>query len=968
MKKIFSKTLSLVIILILVYLLSPSAARAQTPTDDLGLETQAPSSADERMKPLTQDDQQCEAQAGLSSMNNLVNKAGSLPNMISQGLQQQLPQTLSGFMTNQLPQLVQQQLQTVLPSLIQTGLQTQLPGFVNSAIRDLVRGGATSADIQAALPEIIDRGTSQIIPQIIESKLPQILQQNIESQMPGYLAQQFQFQLPGIINQNNFRQRVTSTLNTMISNLQKTQPEIRVSDVQKQEIEQGIMDGIISTATSSVYYDPNLNKISHTASPIISQFVSERLMPLLTPLFGSCSKGASDALNSRINSTLGGLTGSGYDLSGGISGQLFNPIMGSLQAPLGNWAYNLPTSIWESANTFSPSDLLGGEGAFSSQGLYSSGITGDLDDFSANTGSSIINSSDGIGFGAISAETWSGIGDSLGTSLAGGVGGMVGNLVGNIPYVGGMLAPLANAVVEEAVLGLLGIFPKPLGWPVADEGLQMEISQGFQNLGKVEGQIANNTQKNNNQNDQMIKQDQDRNALIQQACTHEQSIRNATLNQEKMEFILKPDAKKANWLGLVNRWNAFRQFLQTGYKTTAAPEGTDGSSQGQPLIRPLKQTIAENQDERKREIVDQIQTKNSGNWAGDQVAQRLQLMNKNNSNASTITKEKYDEISNPETAQQLAQKSTSAYWDSFTGAYAPWNSPAGVLITTYGQQLTSAGEAEQNTREEYLANGGIPNGRVCDNEKIGPDGKKYCPSDATWQTTVPGSVLLSYLNSLNSGVVNMITNNPNYQSDFMNYVDNDYTNQISSLGENPNTNTVVQQTSNAGSDPCPGPEPCPKSGWQADQVSETAISNMMKSGVDNAFSGFSNLGDSSGENGNGNNGGGFQLPDLSDLTNGATQSSTISITLNQTTRDIASGKETTIKWQTNAEMCFADNDWLSGNLADAHIEKKTDDAVETTGQLILQYPAQATVNQEYGITCYESDNGYKHDLITIKND
>ena len=214
----------------------------------------------------------------------------------------------------------------------------------------------------------------------------------------------------------------------------------------------------------------------------------------------------------------------------------------------------------------------------------------------------------------------------------------------------------------------------------------------------------------------------------------------------------------------------------------------------------------------------------------------------------------------------------------------------------------------------------------------------------------------------------MITNNDNYQSDFMNYVDNDYTNQISSLGENPNTNTVVQQTSNTGSDPCPGPEPCPKSGWQADQVSETAISNLMESGMENAFSGFNNSGNSSNGNGSGNSGNGFQLPDLSDLTNDNPQSSTISITLNQTTKDIASGKETTIKWQTDAEMCFADNDWLSGDLADARIEKKTDDFVETTGQLILQYPTQVKVNQEYGITCYENNGDSKHGLITIKND
>lgn len=902
-----------------------------------------PPSPDERMKELTKDDQPCEAQAGLGVMNNLVNKAGSLPNLMAQSFQEQLPQTLESFMTDQLPQIAQRQLQTVLPQLIQTGLRNQLPSFVNSAIRDLVRQGFSSADIEEALPGIVDQSVNQIIPNIIENQLPEMIGQGIEDEMPSYLAERCQSQLPGIINQESFRRRVAEMVDTVIGNIRKTQLNTNISNADQQGIEQGVIDNILSTASSSLSTDPNLDKISRNSAPVMSQLASGKLRTLLAPFMGSCNKGASDAIKNSFNTTLNGLTGRGYDLTGGLSGEFFNPIAASLQAPLGNWAYSTVSGITPGL-TFAPSDLVGGEAAFQSLGVDPANI-GAANAAAANAGTAITSNAGNIGLNSISSETWSNLGNSLGTSLANGVGGMVGSLVGNIPVVGGLLAPLADTVATAAMEALLGIPTAILGWPVADEGLQLEMKFGLGQLGKIENQIAQNTAKTNNQNDQMIKQDGDRNNLIQQACTHELATKNATLNLEKLFFILVGDAAKARWLGLVDRYNAFRQFMQTAYQMPNAPVGTDGQPQGQPLIQPWEKVV---QDDIKQRQSEELQNAKDSGWTGEEAVKTL-VRDQNKPGGPTITQEQWNKIRDPEQAQQLAQEST--FWSFLGTIYEPWNNnnPSTAAINTRGKQLIASGEAEKYAMAKLQANGGVPDIRTCNVPlKTGPDGKQYCPSGSTWLTMAPGSVILSYLNSLNSGVINMITNNPNHQSDFINNVPNDYTNQISSLGGNPNTNTVAQQQNSVGSDPCPGTEPCPKSGWQAGQMDVSAMSDTLQSGIDSAFGGSSNW---SGGSGSGFDFSDFQLPESDTMP-----------TINYFR---LSEDKTMLEWWSNfVYQCNAKNDWTGTNF-------KTGDILGANGGIIgnAEIDLPATHQQlNYTIECLgPNDEPISKELIIPAN-
>ena len=73
------------------------------------------------------------------------------------------------------------------------------------------------------------------------------------------------------------------------------------------------------------------------AVTIIAKILSQQIIPsLLQTLQGGLNESGGRIGN--VDSTVSGLLGRGYDLSGGISGQVFNPIMDEISTPLSNWA------------------------------------------------------------------------------------------------------------------------------------------------------------------------------------------------------------------------------------------------------------------------------------------------------------------------------------------------------------------------------------------------------------------------------------------------------------------------------------------------------------------------------------------------------------------------------------------------------------------------------------------------------
>ena len=66
-------------------------------------------------------------------------------------------------------------------------------------------------------------------------------------------------------------------------------------------------------------------------------------------------------------------------------------------------------------------------------------------------------------------------------------------------------------------------------------------------------------------------------------------------------------------------------------------------------------------------------------------------------------------------------------------------------------------------------------------------------------------------------------------------------------------------------------------------------------------------------------------------------------------------------------MCLAINDWLSGDLANTQVDKKAGDDVGIVGKLTLEYSGQTSIQQGYGIRCYDNSGNAKEDAVVIKN-
>jgi hypothetical protein len=421
----------------------------------------------------------------------------------------------------------------------------------------------------------------------------------------------------------------------------------------------------------------------------------------------------------------------------------------------------------------------------------------------------------------------------------------------------------------------------------------------------------------------MIDQDQQRNNVLVQACTYEKSTNRVMLSLEELWYIIKPDASKARYLGLVERTKAFFAFMSKGYNAA----GTPGSPQdnGQSFVRTPQQTINENVAEQERKAENQARTANSGNWAGDQVSRRLQQLNRTGTFKQNTTQEQWENTSNPEKASQLSDEE---YWNNLTTIYEPGGNPATLFLLTVGGQESAKTSAAQNTREELLANGGIPSGRTCKNWVAADptnDIPGYC---AAWETTVPGSVLLGLVKEYGAALLAFFSNNDNVGSDFVNQAQNPL-DQITNFAANPNTDPTTQNTSQAGTDPCPDPEGCPKTGWKSGQINTETVSRALEQGINSGFDALNNLGGSSGNNGNGgNNQPNFDPSALSNLLNN------FQLEINSFE---AADNDTRLTWNTTfASDCRAANDWVG---TDYQANQSLADNGITVGQVSILLPA-----------------------------
>jgi hypothetical protein len=928
---------------------------------------------------------QCQAQSG--GLGGMMQQAGSLANVLTQGLQKTLGQTVENLIQDKVPGIIQSQIQNRLPTLIQSGLQQRLPSAVSSQINQMSARGMSQASIKAALPTIIPQLVQQLITQLVREKVPQVIEEGLQRELPANVATEINSQIPEIINESNIPDQVLNIATSTISEL--GQYEGRVKNIDDYSAE--VVNGITTEAQNGIASSPDLQNFSDKLASIISSEVAPQLIASLLPQFTSAfSGGASSGLGRTVDTTVGNLLGSNYDIMGGLSGDFFQPISQNLTASFGTIGKNLGTSLANgSLSVASPppaavTAAMSADDGASLAGMGSSGA------------SQAQNSSSQIA-GAAGAKTnsFAGLGNGLASATTGALGSGIGGLVAGVPYVGGFLAPIAQEFTTGLLNGVLGITTPGAGLPTMDIGTQQTIGMGFQQSDKINSQTAGNTD--------AIKRDAAEQTKIQKDLCAKQ---NATLNEAKAltdQFYKHgPDAREKSYVTYFQIWKAARKMFATMFQVSPGTIGATGGSNtgtdnGQPAVADLTKNKSNSAAEAAEKARVLAQEKNSGNIYGDDVSRGQALVDARKSSPkqfkSDLTKAKVAALQDP---TQLENMPSYVFYDDLEKWVDPSNNFDGAWLLMNDAKLAQESAARDNAQAQYIANNGWNDKRVCVDmrDTVPPGGNAQIPDSSTfnnktntlgqwcwkWQIQTQGSTMKAISDKLATLYFDFLSGVHNVREDFITQFATQPLTDVQNLSQAPQNQ---QQT--PGANPCPGTDPCPGTGWQASASIGNALSTGASQGFDNLGGGVSNYlngaidsglssgGSSSG--GSSNGGSSFNLGAVADILGGlqglevVAPESLAQISLTQSTADIAgSKKETTITWQTsNAVACFAGNSWISGDLASNKVDKNKNDAVSESGNIVVTYSTSAKFSKSYTLICYNNKAYPSSQTITVKN-
>lgn len=854
----------------------------------------------------------------LSKLRSAANPQ-SLQNVLDQGLGQKLGDNLNNLWRNRIPELLSQQMRQRLPAMVRDGLGRQLPSFVSNELGNRYAAGESSDALRAAFPAIVAQGVRTLLPGIIRTAVTQLVPQAMEEDLPEAALTEIQNTVPEIINESNIPVRVREVLATTTDAFPSLDGKFSEAemDAASSATVNEISDYAIEGIANSDGFNQLIGDISNQAESMMAPILEHFMNASYGDRFGAYSGGSwspqtldeifdigtggifrgfsieqelfnplfEDMGNYLTDATVGGIRDwqiSSAIASGASDGLIMETVPGATLGGISSlrndsWIKSDPMyqSFQESMGGVDPGSSMPGFEKWSANDPMFQSYT---ESMGLGGQTNVLSNTANLGQTAAGKFDWTGLGNDLKGSFAGGVGDMVGGLIeDNVPFVGGILGSITDKYLTQTLNQLMGVGAAgktgatasvatagmtSISTPSADMpflsspdltarwvGLGMllkaifwEISADMVVSNQNTGETSGNTKKLNSQTDTMIDQDQKRNNVLVEACTYEKSSNRVALNLEKYFFILAPDSFKAAYLASKELWNGpIRKLLATGYKTANAP-GAEQNKNGQPMVGNLPDVIKDDQTEVRRKKEDQV--KNSGHWAGEQVSTLLKRVNQANSSKPGVTKKEMETARDP---QKMNELSSYEQADLLARAWTPGNSEASFFTQSLGKQMAEEEKADQDARTKFIANNGFLDSRIC--QKMG---EGFCEA---WLTLTPGSFIgeiamkaaLLGLDYLTSGA---------YQSEG---IAGDVGKQIAGLGniaQNPATNQVVQNSQTVGQDPCPGPEPCPKSGWQGGQISANAINSMMEAGVDNAFNALDNL-DFEGGSGSTNNGGGF---------------------------------------------------------------------------------------------------------------
>lgn len=479
------------------------------------------------------------------------------------------------------------------------------------------------------------------------------------------------------------------------------------------------------------------------------------------------------------------------------------------------------------------------------------------------------------------------LGNTLSQGLVGGVAGGLGSLVAGIPFVGGYAQNLVTQAVNAAfaAAGLSGAVG--LAVPTMEIGALLSTEQS---TNKITGQIKGINEQMKKTQDQLLKVTAEIKSLQIESCTYLKTIRRIQLAFEAKEFVQDPDAKKALGRAIEDHnIKLFENIFKFGRGVSPGLTGVEGDNAEQLVPKNLNEHLAKEQQEVAGVFIDELANTES-RWKDDIKAklETEQAETFADRIKPTIDQQTYDKFTEP------GGFTDGGGWDTWLKLIQPNNNPAGAEYLAREELARRQALAEQNAREELIAGLGFLGTRKCAEGEMTESG--YC---RRWETGTPGSVAQGYAVESLTSVIRK-TEGTEILDD---YITPELEVNLERLGDISNYGAASEGTVYNQPDPCPGPGPCPDSGWgkiPAAKPAERAGQTIppAPSGVEGPIIPLPeiinnvltlNLN--------------FETPTLAEVENGDKTNATI------------------IKWRaTNAdptEACIADNDWLSGSVAGA---------------------------------------------------
>jgi hypothetical protein len=884
-----------------------------------------------------EDRKKCEAEVG--GLGGLANQAGGIQDIVNKGLSEQLPTTLEQVFSERIPAILQEKLPEFIPQALQRGLQDQLPGYVNSAIGDLFRAGMSQGEIGEVLPGIINQGVGQLAPRIIERELPAFLESTLTRELPGQLGNQFRGQIPGIISQSSLPGEMSQLVGELISAageagqsatdethsiwsgvLDLGDPNLDVSDEERQIIEAGLMEGIINETNNSLTQSSGLNQMAETIAPQIAQLISQQIAPHLLQVFSGGFAEAGNSFGSAFDSSINGLFGQDFDLSGGLTGEVLNPIMKELDKPLTDWAVQGIKDFKLTPDQISDQ--------------YFNNLAGEVDGALKKTSGDVANGvaakAPEIGRASVfSQQGLANLGNGMKGALAGSLGGIVGGFAGQIPIVGGLVGNLAENMITgvmNEILGVSGPLAGVANVPTDDNEAQSNIRSGFQEANKIAGETESNT-KTSNENEKQLQKTMDEIKKVEiDACTRAKTSARINQRMEEKEFVTDPNARKASFFGLKGAVTAIQEGIRNAYKTSPGVTGvqntTPNTQRGETLVADYEADIEAAEKEGEARALNQVAQ--SGNPDAQTVLRTISSFKDDSPIASTMTEGERAALNAP-----LDPNDTDATWAARAKFFEPNNNPRGLLLRSIEQSNREKLAANLAAQNRYIANQGFRDIRECElwvPDPFSPEADPllggYC---AKWMTLTPGSHTKDNQSSASAAYLNFIASGDEHGEDFANQVIPTLLEESQNLAQGVHSQNGASPT---GGDPCSPDEPCPQTGWNPNQIEANVASRLSDYNINQsrAQQENSNLPDLPN----------FELPDLSSLFP----------PLEIEYFRVDNGP--TLRWAaTNAITCQTQNDWLGTDY------KAGDDLTSLGGSIgfiALNLPTNYP-ELEYRLTC-----------------